>query len=380
MHRIVVVGAGYAGMATAVSLVGRTRGRDDVAVTVVNGSELFTERLRLHQLASGQELARLRIPELLPDVEFVLGWVTGIDPDARTVRVDDTRVLEYDTLVYALGGVADTGAVPGADDHAHTLDSTHDAELLAHRLATVDTGTVAVCGGGLTGVEAAAEIAERHPGLDVVLIGREEPGATMGARARAYTQATLARLGVRTRLGDVVKVLPDGVTLAGGETVEADVVLWTSGVRVSVLAKGIAVDGRGRIVTDATLRSVSHPNVYAVGDSAAIEQGFGVLHGTCQSGMPTGVHAAVSIVRELKGKAPKPFRFGYYHMPVSLGRHDAVVQFTRPDSSPRRFTLTGRRAVWYKETVSAAPWPTYGRMRKYPATGSFWPRGGRYTR
>ena len=98
---------------------------------------------------------------------------------------------------------------------------------------------------------------------------------------------------------------------------------------------------------------MSHPDVYAVGDAAAIRQGYGVMHGTCQSGMPTGVHAALSIVRELKGKQPKPFRFGYYHTPVSLGRHDAVVQFTHPDDSPRAVLLD--RSDWppaYKETVS----------------------------
>ena len=88
----------------------------------------------------------------------------------------------------------------------------------------------------------------------------------------------------------------------------------------------------------------------------------------------------VSIVRTLKGKQPKPFRFGYYHTPVSLGRDDAVVQFTRPDDSPRRIRLTGRLAARYKETVTASPWPTYGRMKKMPASGAFWPRGGRFTR
>ena len=82
---------------------------------------------------------------------------------------------------------------------------------------------------------------------------------------------------------------------------------------------GLDVDDRGRIVTDASLRSVSHPNVYAVGDAAAIRQSYGVVHGTCQSGIPTSLHAAASIVRELKGKQPKPFRFGYIHQPVSLG-------------------------------------------------------------
>jgi NADH:ubiquinone reductase (H+-translocating) len=379
MHEIVVLGAGYAGMAATASLVARTKRRDDVRITVVNADDRFTERLRLHQLASGQELARLTITELLPEVDFVRGWVTAVDVDARTVRVDDETDLEYDTLVYALGSVADTG--PGADDHAYTLDNAHGAALFARRLADPGTGTVAVCGSGLTGVEAVAEIAERHPGLDVVLLGREEPGAAMGPKAKAHLDDVLARLGVTVRAGvEVVKVLPDSVELAGGESVAADVVLWTSGVRVSVLARGLETDERGRIVTDAALRSVSHPSVYAVGDAAAVRQGFGMLHGTCQSGMPTGVHAAVSIARELSGKQPKPFRFGYYHTPVSLGRHDAVVQFTKPDGSPRRFALTGRRAVWYKETVSSSPWPTYRVMKKMPRSTAIWPHGGRYTR
>lgn len=381
MHKIVVLGAGYAGMLTAADLVGRTRKRDDVRITVVNAADRFTERLRLHQVASGQELARFSIPEALPEVEFVQGWVTGVDPHARTVRVDDERVVEYDTLVYALGGVADTHGVPGVDDHAYTLDSANAAELLARKLAEPGVRTVAVVGSGLTGIEAAAEIAEQHPEFDVTLLGRTEPGTDMAAKAKAHTDAALARLGVTVRSEvEVVKVLPNGVRLAGGETVEADVVLWTSGVRVSVLAKGIEVDEHGRIVTDDTLRSVSHPNVYVVGDAAVIRQGYGVMHGTCQSGMPTGGHAAVSIMRELNGKAPRRFRFGYYHMPVSLGRHDAVVQFTKPDGSPRRLALTGRRAVWYKETVTSAPWPTFARIKKTPFLGSLWPRGGRYTR
>jgi NADH:quinone reductase (non-electrogenic) len=381
MHKIVVLGAGYAGMAAAASLAARTRRRDDVGITVVNATERFTERLRLHQLASGQELADLRIPEQLPRVEFVRGWVTNVDVDTRTVRVDDERDIAYDTLVYALGGVADTTGVPGADDHAYTLDSAHDAELLAHRLSTLDTGTVAVCGSGLTGVEAAAEIAERHPRLDVVLLGRHEPGSDMAPKAKSYLDDALARLGVRVRGGvEVVKVLPDAVNLAGGETVAADVVLWTSGVRVSVLARGLVVDEHGRIVTDEALRSVSHRCVYAVGDAAAVTQNYGVMHGTCQGGMPTGVHAALSIVRELNGKEPKRFRFGYIHLPVSLGRHDGVIQFTRPDGTPRRFALTGRRAVWYKETVSSAPWPTFRRMSAFPRSTAIWAHGGRYTR
>ncbi|KAB2976853.1 FAD-dependent oxidoreductase [Streptomyces sp. SS1-1] len=384
-HHVVILGAGYAGMAAAVQLAARTRRRDDVQVTLVNAQERFTERMRLHMTATGQQLAELSIPELLEGTgaRFVRGWVTAVDPDAKSVRIDDDRLLTYDTLVYGLGGVADTSATPGADEHTYTLSGAQDAELLADRLARLDSGTVVVAGSGLTGVESAAEIAEQHPELNVVLLGRQEPGETLNRKARTYVRDALSRLGVEVRAGvDVVKVLPDAVELADGQCIAADAVLWTSGPRTSPPAAtaGMTVDEHGRIVTDAALRSVSHPDVYAIGDAAAIRQGYGVMHGTCQGGMPTGVHAALSIDRVLRGREPRPFRFGYYHTPVSLGRHDAVVQFTRPDDSPRRFCLTGRTAVRYKETVTASPWPTYGRMKKMPASGAYWPRGGRFTR
>lgn len=385
-HHVVILGAGYAGMAAAVQLAARAgRMKTPLVVTLVNAQERFTERLRLHMTATGQEVAALSIPEMLEGTgaRFVRGWVTAVDADAKAVRIDDDRALPYDTLVYALGGVADTAAVPGVEDHAFTLSGPEEAEALAGRLARLGGGTVVVAGSGLTGVESAAEIAERHPELEVVLVGREEPGASMNPKARAYLHAALDRLGVRVRSGvEVAKVLPDAVVSADGEHIAADAVLWTSGTRVSPLAAaaGLEVDGRGRVVTDTALRSVSHPDVYAVGDAAAIRQGYGVLHGTCQGGMPAGVHAAVSIVRVLRGKQPKPFRFGYYHTPVSLGRDDAVVQFTRPDDSPRRICLTGRAAARYKEAVTASPWPTYGRMKRMPASGAFWQRGGRFTR
>lgn len=378
MNRIVVLGGGYTGVAAAMSLAGRLRRRPDVRITLVNASERFTERLRLHQVAAGEELADLRLPDLLrgTGVDLEIGWVTAIDAEARTVRVDDERTLEYDTLVYALGGTADT-ETPGAADHAYTLDSDQNARLLADRLRRA--GAVVVCGSGMTGVEAAAEIAEQHPQAHVVLLGRGEPGAELGPRARAYLQGALRRLGVEFRARtEIVKVLPDGVELATGEIVPAEVVLWTAGVRISPLAAaaGLTVDDHGRIVTDATLRSVSHPDVYAVGDAAAIHQAWGMMHGTCQSGIPTAVHAA----RSIAGR-PSAFRYGYVHTPVSLGRHDAVIQFSHPDHSPSRFYLTGRLATWYKETVSASPWPTYGLLFRAPATGSAgWRRGGRYTR
>jgi NADH dehydrogenase FAD-containing subunit len=370
MHRIVILGAGYAGTAAAMSLAGRVRRRDDVRITLVSASPRFTERLRLHQVAAGERVADLRLPDLLrrTGIALEIGWVTAIDAGAHSVRVDDARVLGYDTLIYALGGVADT-SVPGAADHAYVMNSAHDAHLLSAKLRAARS--VVVCGSGLTGVETAAEIASTSAAT-VTLAGRSEPGAEVGPRARAYLQRSLSRLGVTVRAGaPVTKVLPDGVELATGELVPGDVVVWSTGVRVPPLAAaaGLTTDRLGRIVTDRFLRSVSHPDVYAIGDAAAIEQDYGIMHGTCQSGMPTGVAAARNIARSLTGRRPAAFRFGYVHTPISLGRHDAVVQFTHRDHTPGRFFLTGRLAAWYKETVSSAPWPAYGRLFRRPAIG-----------
>ncbi|WP_280396136.1 NAD(P)/FAD-dependent oxidoreductase [Nocardia brasiliensis] len=362
-HRIVILGGGYTGMVAAARLARRTR-KQDVRITLVNPSARFTERLRMHQIAAGQELADHRIADILAGtgVEFVQGWATSLDPASGHVLVDGTRTLPYDELIYALGSSTDTDIVPGAADHAWTLNDPRVAHRFAERLNVVAAqgGTVAVCGGGLTGIEAAAEIAENHPGLRVTLISSGEPGAMMSDKARAYLNRAFDRLGVVREIGRVVtKVLPDAVELAGGTVVPADLTLWTTGVRVAPLAAaaGIATDERGLIVVDETLRSVSHPNIHAVGDAAAIRMPWGQIHGTCQSGVPTAAYTADAIARQLRGKAPKPFRFGYFHQPVSLGRRDAIIQFTKSDDTPGRFYLTGRAAVAYKESVSASPVP-----------------------
>ncbi|NUW46959.1 NAD(P)/FAD-dependent oxidoreductase [Nonomuraea rhodomycinica] len=374
-HRIVVLGAGYTGMFGAIRLARRTR-RLGVRITLVNPSSRFVERLRMHQIAAGQRLAEHRIPDLLAGtgVGFVQGAATAIDTRARRVVVDGGAAsLRYDTLVYALGSSTDTGTVPGADLHAFTLDSPRSAGRFAARLAEVAEagGAVTVCGGGLTGIEAATEIAESHPGLRVTLVSLEEPAAMMGGKARAHLLRAMERLGITLKVGArVVKVLPDAVELEGGELVHSDACLWTTGVKVPPLAAeaGIAVDGRGLVVVDETLRSVSHPEIHAIGDAAAIRMPWGFIHGTCQSGLPTAQYTADAIARLLRGKPVKTFRFGYFHQPVSLGRRDAVIQFTHADDTPARGCLTGRAAVAYKELVSGSPLLTYRLSRRVNVT------------
>jgi NADH dehydrogenase FAD-containing subunit len=359
MNDILVIGAGYAGMMAA---HGVARRGTTARVTLLNPSDRFTERLRQHQVAAGQALGDHRIPDLVEPagIRFVQGWAARIDTGHRRVVLSDGRELPYDTLVYAVG--SGTPAV----DNAFTIDDPG----LADRLRADPTGTLTVCGAGLTGVEAATEVAEAYPRMRVRLLSRGEPGSMMGPKARAHLMRALDRLGVEVRTGvSVAKVLPGAIELEDGEQIPTDTTLWTTGVRVAPLAAeaGLVTDQTGRVVVDATLRSVSHPEVYAIGDAAAIRQAYGTIHGTCQSGIPSGAHTAESIVRQLRGKAPKPFRFGYVHQPVSLGRKDAVIQFTKPDDTPGRWYLKGRAAIAYKEAVSGSPLKFYRSRTAIPA-------------
>ncbi|MFF2083392.1 NAD(P)/FAD-dependent oxidoreductase [Nocardia sp. NPDC058176] len=384
-HKIVVLGAGYTGMIATTYLARDTR-KMNVDITLVNPSPRFTERLRMHQVAAGQELAHFDIPTLLDGsgVNFRQAAATAIDTAARTVTLDDGATLHYDRLIYALGSATDTSLVPGATEHAWTLNDPRLAHRFSQRLTEIaaDRGTVTVCGGGLTGIEAAAEIAEAHPDLTVTLVSATEPGAMMGDKARAHVNRVFDRLGVQRRVGvKVGKVLPDAVHLDTRDTLASDLTLWTTGVRVSPLAaqSGIATDEQGRIDTDPTLRSVSHPEIHAIGDAAVIRQAWGEVHGTCQTGVASAAHAVGVITRLLKGKKVKPFRIGYFHQPVSLGREDAVIQFTKADDTPTRWYLKGKAAVAYKESVSKTP-PMAYKMSKVVKLPVKMTNGGRATR
>jgi NADH:ubiquinone reductase (H+-translocating) len=358
-HRILILGAGYTGMMAAHGLALRNKTAE---VTLVNPTDVFNERLRQHQAAVGQNLGAHRIADLVgpAGVAFVQGRAARIETDRRSVVLDDGRDLAYDHLVYAIGS-----ATPRVE-RAFTIDDPAFAAALRDNA----DGTLTVCGAGLTGIEAAAEAAETYPAMRVRLLSRGEPGSMMGPAARAYLMSALYRLRIEVRTGaTVARVLPGAVELAGGERIPTDVTLWTTGVAHARLAAqaGIAVDESGRVAVDTALRSVSHPDVFAIGDAAAVRQAYGVIHGTCQSGIPTAAHAAESITRILQGKEPKAFRFGYFHQPVSLGRKDAVIQFTNPDDTPSRWYLKGRAAVAYKEAVSSSPFKFYRSKSPIPS-------------
>ncbi|MEV6359009.1 NAD(P)/FAD-dependent oxidoreductase [Nocardia asteroides] len=346
-QRIVVLGAGYAGLAAARHLAGKAR---DTAITVIDTRAEFVERVRLHQAAAGQRVGRWDLRELLErkGVEFVRARVTDLDPETERVRLDDGRTVGYDTLVYALGSAADRTSVPGVADYAHSVATPEDVHALP-------AGPVVVVGAGSTGIELAAELAESQPDSTVTLLGSEEPGGWLSARAAEHIRATLTGLGVEIRSGvKVAEVLPDGVRLVDGTVVPAAAVVWTAGFTVPDLARraGLAVDEQGRIRTDETLRSISHPDIYAAGDAALIDgPGDRPLRMACATALPAGSYVARAIVTRARGTEPKPMAFRYHLQCISLGRRDAVIQVLNADDTPAKRVVRGRAGAWIKENI-----------------------------
>lgn len=373
-HRIIVIGAGYTGAIAAGRLAKRLH-RDDVTITLVNAEPDFVERVRMHQLATGQDLAPRPFSAMFAGsgVELKLAKVTGLDVDRRTVTVQGaqgTEELGYDSLVYALGSDWDPQGVPGTAEHAHQIAGRPGALRLRDRLAGLDAGQhVLVVGGGLTGVEAASEIAEARPDLDVALAVRGELGDWLSPKGRGHLRKVFRTLGITVHEhASVTGVEADHVTTADGISVPAAVTVWTTGFAVHPLAQAttLEVSGTGQIVVDATMRSVSHPDVYAVGDAAlAMGPGDKPLRMSCASGTPAAWQAADALAARLTGCKLPTTQPRYFNQCVSLGRKEGLIQYVTADDRAVRAALTGRIAAVYKEVVcKGAAWsvahPTLG--------------------
>jgi NADH:ubiquinone reductase (H+-translocating) len=292
--RIVVVGAGYAGLSTALRLARQAGGR--ARVELVDGRAEHQLITRLHEVAAGRlasAAAAVPLGMLLAGTGIRLqrAWVEGIDLEHGQVTTS-AGLLNYDTLVLAPGSRTDYRGVPGAAELALPLRTLEDALRLretfgnsrrAARIGGAERGselTFLVVGGGYTGIELAAELASRSgrraPRMRIGLLEvgpRLLPGGD-GWLAREAV-AGLERLGVQLFLGlPALSVEAGGVQVQNGE-VEARQVVWATGVRAPRLlaGSGLHVGHDGRALVDSGLAAIGHSEVLVLGDAAAAADG-----------------------------------------------------------------------------------------------------------
>ncbi|ROZ88797.1 NAD(P)/FAD-dependent oxidoreductase [Gordonia sp. OPL2] len=368
--RIVVLGGGYAGTMAANRLCSA-----DVDVTLVNARPHFVHRIRLHQWINGTGTAAEEFDTVLGSrVRLVVDTAARIDVAAGTVELASGDTLDYDHLIYAVGSTGTSvDAIRGASDHAFVLGEWEEAQRLRAHLADSDRAeagcdasevVTTVVGGGLTGIEMAAELAEA--GRTVRLVSSGVLAPSFGPRARRSARRRLQQLGVEIlEERRVTAVEANTVTVvdtrvepgigAAGQAAEATLPSATTviaagfGVPGVAAASGLTTDGLGRIVTDDTLTSVDDPRIVGAGDAVA-PSGM-TIRMSCQAANQTGPHAADVVLARLVGRQPGTLGVVFVGQCTSLGRHGAVIQATRRDDTPVGVIIPGRAAAGIKELV-----------------------------
>ncbi|MBB5915220.1 NADH dehydrogenase FAD-containing subunit [Nocardia transvalensis] len=381
-HRIVVLGAGYAGAFSAGYLARRLH-PDDFEITVVNAESDFVERMRLHQLAAGHDLRHRPLAEVFAGtgIRLRVARVTEVDVERRTVTVADggsVDRLEYDTLLYALGSTAADHGVPGVTEHAFPVAARPSALRLRARLDELgESGAVLVVGGNLTAIEAATEIAEARPGLRVSLATSGELGGWLGPKARRHLRRAFDRLDIAVHEHTGIERVEAAEAIAAdGTAFVSDATVWAAGFAASPIAaaSGLRVGPDGRIETDRQMRSLSHPDVYVAGDSVFVVGDNGrPLPMSCASAGFTGRQATAAIIGDLTGRKVEATALSYVGNHISLGRRDGLFQLVDGDACAKPGALRGRPAARVKSAIVATSgWaishPTFGKLdRKYRA-------------
>ncbi len=352
--RVLVLGAGVAGLLFTLRLAGKVA-REPVQITLVDESDTFMVRPRLHEFATNQHVFRRSFSQILrkSQVQFLQGRVTSLDPGQHRVTVQDQQQqheLEYDYLVYALGSMTDRHSVPGVAQYAYSLSARGplSAAALRETLPAVQArgGRVVVCGGGATGIETAAQVASVYPRIKVSLVTQGSLALSWGKNVAGAIRRRLVSLGIEIVDQSTVRaVRAHSVVLDQERELACDLCIWTAGFVVQPLAResGLAINERGQILVDPFLRSVSHPQIYAIGDAASPVEDPGVPH-VRMSAFTAGImgaHGADCLSAILAGKTPKPLSFAYLAQAIALGQHNAIFLTLTPDDRPRPPYITG---------------------------------------
>lgn len=364
--RVVVVGAGFGGLAVAGELAGAP-----VDVVIVDRHHFNTFQPLLYQVATaGLNPGDIAYPvrsyvRRHPATDFRHGTVSGVDFTAKLVCFDDGGTLAYDYLVLAAGAANNHFGVPGAAEHTMATYTMEDVLAVRGRIfdqleraaacgpsgggpddGGPDDGglNVVIVGGGPTGIELAGTLAElysmelctAYPDLDpasarVVLVEQgERLLAAFNARLGRYAERVLHRLGVDVLLSRAVSsVEPGKVTLASGEVIECGMVVWAAGVGAGELAARLGLDSTqgGRIAVGSDLRVPGHPCVFAIGDMAAAAGRDGrPLAQLAQPAIQQGRHAARQIRLLVEGSPTEPFSYHDKGTMATIGRRAAVAQ------------------------------------------------------
>lgn len=347
MTRILVLGGGFAGVSAAVVAADEIhQAGADATVSLVSDSDQLTIRPRLYEKNPETLRAPLR-PTLDPaGIAFVHGRVSGIDTSAKSVTLEDGTALEYDRLILATGSELPPLPVPGVAEYTHNIDSYDGAVALDRHLqevvktpAAAGNDTFVIVGGGMTGIELAAEMRGRiaqHAGAGVaeaakvILIEMADViGPEFGDNPRPVIDTALDGAGVEQRLGCRVSGFDaDGVMLDGGERIDAATVVVTVGLRANGLTAQIPGDrdALGRLEVDDTLKVSGLDDVYATGDvaHARVDDNGNYALMSCQHARTMGKYAGLNVVRELLGTDRRPYRQTDYTTCLDLGGFGAV--------------------------------------------------------
>ena len=370
-HRVVIVGAGFGGLAAAFRLAGTP-----VSITLVDRRNHHLFQPLLYQVATASlatsEIA-WPIRHLLrdrPEVTTLFATVTGVDAENRHVRLEDGDALPYDTLILATGV---HHAYFGHDEwepFAPGLKTLEDATTLRRRIlvaferAERETDparraallTFVIVGAGPTGVELAGTIAElaqdtlpsdfrnidTHKTRVVLIEAGSRVLASFAEDLSDYAQRSLEKIGVEVILGQsVTECSADGV-MYGGHRLDAKTLIWAAGVRASPAAEwlGAAADRAGRLQVLPDLTVPGHSNIFAIGDTVAIAGPDGnPVPGIAPAAKQQGNYVADIIKARLRGGTIAPFRYQHAGSLAQIGKRVAVIDFGR-------IKLRGTLAWW----------------------------------